>query len=500
MRTKEILVVGAGIAGCAVALALAKRGISVTILTSSFDQRAYHAPFIQHDRLEETVRELQQTRQEQLSCSRAHEQLVYLARKSVDDLLESHYMVDRNGNIDIHRCLQEQLKQLSNVEWISHHSVVELLTLDQHSLKKADRYKKPACLGVMTYNHETCQTEYFLAKETILATGGAASLFPYSTHPPSSCGAGLAIAQRAGVRLLNMEQVLFHPLGLFERDRPCFPLPLELLAEGGQLYAAKSQPIEVCACAHELTQQMYQHLLKANQEHLWLDLTLLDPLALKDKFPAVDAYCLHHGFNIAKDPLPVVPVARYTCGGIAIDRIGQTTLQRLRAIGEVACTGLFYDFKEEALSVLESLTWAIACAEDIAKHMSKLVYYFPTLKALQPLVEPSTPVVEEDWKLLRQVMGAYVGIRRDSVHLERGCALLEQLRQANTPAYFSTGSIEHIQLLQAIQTAQIIAHAARAQELAVPHFAYDCSQLVGSLALPIQEDRVESVVYLPSET
>jgi L-aspartate oxidase len=500
VRTKQILVIGAGIAGCAVALALAKRGLYVTILTSSFDQRAYHAPFIRHDRLEETVRELQQTRQEQLSCSRAHEQLVYLARKSVDELLESHYMVDCNGNIDIHRCLQEQLKQQTNVEWISHHSVVELLTLDQHSLKKADRYKKPACLGVMTYNHETCQMEYFLAKETILATGGAASLFPYSTHPRTSCGVGFAIAQRAGVRLLNMEQVLFHPLGLFEKDRPCFPLPLELLAEGGQLYAAKSQPLEVPTCVHELTRQMYQHLLTANHEHLWLDLTLLDPLALKDKFPAVDAYCLHHGFNIAKDPLPVVPVACHTCGGIAIDRVGQTNLQRLRAIGEVACTGLFYDFKEEALNVLESLTWAIACAEDIAKHINKLVYYFPALKALQPLVEPLTPVVEEDWKLLRQVMGAYVGIRRDSAHLERGCALLEQLRLANTSAYFSTGSIEHIQLLQAIRAAQIIAHTAREQAIAVPYSTYECSQVMGSLALPIQEDGIKSIAYLPSNT
>ena len=137
MKTKEILVIGAGIAGCAVALALAKRGIAVTIMTSPFDQRIYHAPFIKHESLEEKVLELQREKQEQLSCSRAYEQLASSARQGIDELLEPHYLIDRNGNIDIHRCLQEQLKEHAHVEWIPHHSVIELLTLDQHSLKKA---------------------------------------------------------------------------------------------------------------------------------------------------------------------------------------------------------------------------------------------------------------------------------------------------------------------------------------------------------------------------
>lgn len=134
MKNKEILVVGAGIAGCAVALALAKRGISVTIMTSPYDQRIYHASFIQHENLEEKVRELQKEHQERLCCTRAHEQLATLARKSIDELLEANYLVDRNGNIDIHRCLQEQLKEQDKVEWVTNLSVIELLTLDQHNL------------------------------------------------------------------------------------------------------------------------------------------------------------------------------------------------------------------------------------------------------------------------------------------------------------------------------------------------------------------------------
>jgi L-aspartate oxidase len=477
VKTREILVIGAGIAGCAVALALAKRGIAVTIMTSPFEQRVYHAPFVRHENLEEKVQELQREREGDPSCSRAHEQLATLARKSIDELLEPNYLVDRNGNIDIHRCLQEQLKQQARVEWISHHSVIELLTLDQHSLKKADRYKKPACLGVIAYNHETQRMEYFLAKETILATGGAPSLFPYSSHPSTACGEGLAIAYRAGARLLNMDQIQFHPLGLFEKDRPCFPLPLELLTEGGKIHAVKTVPLELDFSSNYLIHQLYDQLLKSHCEHLWLDLTILDSVAVKEKFPTVDTYCLHHGFNIAKDPLPIVPIAAYTCGGIAIDRVAQTTLQRLRAIGEVSCTGLFWNFKEEALSVLESLTWALACAEDIAKQVTKLMYYFPDIREGPSHLGTSSKIIEEDWKVLRQIMWLYVGIKHDRAHLERGCALLEQLHLFNTPHDLSSSSIEQIQLFYAIQTAQLIADSARSQDGILTHHAARFSSL-----------------------
>lgn len=462
MKTKEILVIGAGIAGCAVALALAKRGISVTIMTSPFDQRIYHAAFIKHESLEEKVRELQKEKQEQVSCSRAYEQLASSARKSLDELLEPHYLVDRNGNIDIHRCLQEQLKQHPHVEWIPHHSVIELLTLDQHSLKKADCYKKPSCTGVIAFNHETQKIEYFLAKETILATGGATSLYPYSTHSPNACGEGISMAYRAGARLLNMDQVQFHPLALLEKDRPCFPLPLELLEEGGKIMSYKSVPIDADPRNPHLSTQLADHLLKSRHEHLWLDLTQIDPDSLKEKFPFVDTYCLNHGFNIVKDPLPIVPVAAYFCGGIAIDRTAQTSLQRLRAIGEVACTGLFWNYRDETLGVLESLTWALACADDLAKQASKLVYYYPDLREGPSHLGNSSSVLEEDWRLLRQIMWSYIGIKQDRNHLERGCALLDQLYLANASQDISMHSIEQIQLFYAIQTAQLIGHSARA--------------------------------------
>jgi len=261
---------------------------------------------------------------------------------------------------------------------------------------------------------------------------------------------------------LNMDQFQFHPLGFFEKEGPCFPLPLELLNEG-QLYIENTNLIDPVSGPEELSEQLYELLLANRRDHLWLDLTQTDPVALKEKFASTDAYCLAQGYNFTKDPLPVVPIANYTCGGIAVDRAGQTNLQRLRAIGEVSCTGLFNQDKEEALSVLESLTWAHACADDIAKQAGKLIYYFPELREDIGSLDPSSSIVAEDWDLLRTVMWSYVGIKRDRPRLERACKFLNDLHRANFLDDMSACTIEQIQLFYAIQTGRIVAHTALAQ-------------------------------------
>lgn len=468
MDNKDVLIIGAGISGCAVALALAKREVSVTILTSFLDERIYHASFIQREQLDEKVWDLQKGVMEQVSCSRATEQLISFANKSVEELLEGHCLVDRNGNIDIHRCLQDQLKQLPNVEWITNHTLIELITLHQHSLRKADVYKNPMCIGASAFNNETHAVERIFAKEIIIATGGATSLFPYSTHPKNARGEGLAIAWRAGARLLKMDHIQFYPLGLYEKGKPCFPLPLELLLEGGQLSSSKHHSSEIVPLEDQLIEQVYDQIIQNQMDHLWLNLTMLDATELKDKFPSIDAFCLDRGLNLAKDPLPVVPAARYTCGGIAVDRVGQTNVQRLRAVGEVACSGLVYDFKDEAMGVLESLTWASTCAEDITKQLSKYIYYFPEVREGLFVFDEKQNIVEEDWKILQDLMWYYIGIKRDRNRLERGCALLKQLQIHTSIDHLPSVSIDQMHLANAIQTAILIAETAIKNDISTP--------------------------------
>lgn len=460
MKLKEVLIIGAGIAGCSAALALAKKGIHVTIATSPLDERLYHAPFIQHEEFEIKLLEIQKGVDEQVSCFRAAEQLTTLARKSVGELLESHYLIDRNGNVDIHRCLQDQLKQHPNVDWLSNHTLIELLTLHQHSARLADAYKPATCVGALLYNHDLDVPERFLAKEVILATGGAASLYPYSTHPRMSRGEGIALARKAGARVIHLDQIQFEPITLFQRGRPGFPLPQELLKMGGQLYVSQNNPSELIEPQLHLTEQLYDLMVGHQTDHLWLNLTMLDHTEFKEKYPNIDAYCLDQGFNISKDPLPIAPMARYTIGGIAVDRVGQTTVQRLRVIGEAGCTGLVYERQDESLTVLEGLTWAITCAEDISKHIGKFIYYFPDLKPLSLSMGAGKNAVLEDWSLLKGTMWNYVGIRKNRSKLARGLAILNELKKMNESKPDDFVSIDQIHLNSSLDMALLIARSA----------------------------------------
>lgn len=460
MKKKEVLVIGAGISGCAIALALAKRNIPVTIIASPSDQRTYHASFIHMHEFEDKMRSLQKGVESQLGCSRATDHLASQSKSAVDELLESHYLIDRNGNVDIYRSLQDQLKHMPHVEWIYNHSAIELLTLECHSVKHSDIFKRISCIGAYIYNHETKEVVPFLAKETILATGGATALYPFSSHTSMAKGNGLAMAHRAGARLLNMDKIYFHPIAFYDETAPCCPLPAALLNMGGKIYCGKTQ-IENLVFDETITLQFYELLLENKATHLWLDLTELDTIALKEQFPVVDAECLNRGFNLAKDWLPIVPIARFTCGGVAIDRVGQSTLGRLRAIGEVACTGLFYDFSDETLGVLESLTWAVSCAEDIAQQIEKFVYYFPEIRAWNRPISDQPLILNEDWKTLGTLMWDYVGINRQPSNLKRGYELIQKLKTLNEEEERQHPfSLEHRQLLDSLSIASLIAQAA----------------------------------------
>lgn len=454
MKVRDVIVIGAGIAGCGVALALAKRGIPVTILTPPLDQRTYHSSFIKMEHLENRLQDLPDNCN---GCSRAMEQLIMMSKGSIQELLSPHYLVDRFGNLDIHRCLQEQLQQIPHVEWLTHYHAFELLTLEGHSAKKADLYRRSTCLGVLAYNDETAQVEQLLAKETILATGGAASLYPYSTHLPSLKGGGFAMAHRAGARLIDMGHLQFHPLAIYAQDKPCIPLPIELLHVGGQLQTVNHVSIEELSLDKSLTERLYEELSRSHADHLWLDLTTLNPVDLKERFAEADSYCLSYGFNFAKDLIPVAPVAQYSCGGILVDKVAQTTLQRLRAVGEVACTGLLVDDGDESLRVLEALTWATTCAEDLAKQIPKFVYYFPEMKEWNKPIQNTSSIIQEDWHLLREIMWSYIGIKRDPERQWRGYHLLERLKISNEFEGEKSFSIERQCLINALQTALLMA-------------------------------------------
>lgn len=459
MKIRDVIIIGDGIAGYAAALTLAKQGIAVTLVTSSVNKCIHPFALISKEGLEEMLGQFHEKIDDSLSCSRAYEHLASFGRSSMQLLFDADLSTNQK-KMPLYHYLREQLQAFDQVEWLTHHHLVELLTLDQHSVKPSDRYKKATCLGVVVYDREKQEMITLFSKETILATGGFPSFFSYSMD--SYFGMEWVIAQRAGARLLNIDQIPFCSLVLLQN----FPLPLALLKEGGKLYQEKGVPLDLDSTSQSFIQDFYDALVKRGTAHAWLDLSSLDLAFIKEKFPFFEEYCANTGLNFSKDLLPIGLGVSSFQGGLAVDRGGQTSLHRLRAIGEMACTGLSWKQGEEAFSVLESLTWAVTCAEEIAKQMNRLVYYFPEIKkplwSLRSdcLDRKQLSPIEEDRQLLYRIIWLYLGMRRDRERLERGKGLLEQLRRFNAPRLQAPLSIEQMQLFYTIQAAELIVQAA----------------------------------------
>lgn len=463
MDIKDVVIIGDGIAGCSAALTLAKQGIAVTMIASSCHEYMDYVSFLSKEKLEEMSGQFQDKMDSSLSCPRACEHLSSFGQSSIRALFDADTSISRKKT-NIHHDLREQLQSFDRVEWLSHHHLIQFLTLDQHSIKPSDRYKKATCLGVVLYDWRNGETKILFSKETILATGGFSSFF--SCSMASSYGMNLVSAQLAGARLLNVDRIPFYPLALYKKNDSCFPLPLALLKEGGKLYQEGNIPLNLDSDSPTFIQDFYDFLIQKGSEYAWLDLSSMDLTSLSEKVPFIEDYCLSRGLTLSKHLLPVAPAVGVSDGGIAVDRTGQTSLHRLRAIGEMACTGLFWKPGEEVFSILESLTWAVTCAEESAKQINRLVYYFPEIK--KPLWtfhgnsrDDRHFSLPEDWQLLRRIMWSYLGIRRDRERLERGKALLEQLRQLNTPCSNAPVSIEQLRLFYTIQAAELIAKSNR---------------------------------------
>jgi aspartate oxidase len=366
MQCKDVLIIGSGIAGCLMALALAKRGISVAILTEQTEEEFNQSSFfIDLERVKESVLKFSANEETDESAPPlAFEHLNALAARSLEEFFSTAFDLPNEANLFNH--LKIQLDCYSDVEWIFNASLVELLTLEQHSQKNADLFKKPTCVGAIVYHHPTGRLESYFAKETILATGGAAGF--YSQTVNRKLGQAFAIAKRAGVRILELDQI-----------------------------------------------------------HI--------------KDDSIDE--------------------SFTIGGIVIDKSAQTNLQRLRAIGECSYSGLHFLKKNDQL--LGLFVWSLSCADDIAKQLSRLVYYFPEIKQSVSFFQNDS-ISQSDWRVLKEIFNNYLIIQNDKTHLNRAYLLLDHLH-GDVLKLSSTGlSFEQLDFLNAIEVGQMIIQSALKKE------------------------------------
>ncbi|UTW55598.1 L-aspartate oxidase [Kordiimonas sp. SCSIO 12610] len=325
----------------------------------------------------------------------------------------------------VQKTLNERVKEEHNIDVFEHHAAIDVIT-NKH-LTKPGSYNDHAH-GVYALNIKKNRVETFSARATIIATGGSSRVYLYSSNPDASTGDGIAMAWRAGCRVTNMEFNQFHPTCLYHPDAKTFLITEAMRGEGAYLThkdgtrfmpaydeRAELAPRDIVARAID------NEMKRLGVECVWLDITHKDADFIVSHFPNIYRHCLKLGIDITTNPIPVVPAAHYTCGGIQVDLKARTDLNGLYAIGECAHTGLHGANRMASNSLLECLVFGRAAAEDILETIEDLPPAAIARNWDESQVTDSDEeiVVSHNWKELRQFMWDYVGIVRTDKRLER---------------------------------------------------------------------------------
>ncbi len=295
--------------------------------------------------------------------------------------------------------------------------------------------------GAYLFDRESGRVEAVAAKAVALCTGGANQVYLYSSNPFGASGDGIAMAWRAGCRVSNMEFMQFHPTCLYHEDSRNFLISEALRGEGallrlpnadgtaGERFMPRFDSRAELAPRDIVARAIDHEMKRLGLRHVLLDITHKSPEFIKGHFPSIHAHCLELGLDITREPIPVVPSAHFTCGGVHTDLRARTDVDGLYAIGEVACTGLHGANRLASNSILECLAFAAAAAEDLLETLDQRV--MP--QGLKPWDESRVTdsdedvVVSHNWLELRTFMWDYVGIVRTTKRLERAQHRIELL-------------------------------------------------------------------------
>ena len=258
------------------------------------------------------------------------------------------------------------------IELLTGQTAIDLLTLSHHSRNPLDVYAPPTCVGAYVFDQATRRVETIMARETILATGGLGRIFLHTSNPAGACGDGVAMAYRAGARCINMQFVQFHPTTLFVGDER-FLISESMRGEGARLVDERGRefmrdyhPDGSLAPRDVVARGIHQMMHETGAPCAYLDISHKPADWIRASFPRIHERCREAGIDITAQPIPVVPAAHYSCGGVAVDEWGRSSLRRLWAVGEVSCTGLHGANRLASTSLLECLVWGTRAGEDAA--------------------------------------------------------------------------------------------------------------------------------------
>ncbi len=351
------------------------------------------------------------------------------------------HATDATG-LAVQQTLEQQVRNHPSITLFEHHCAIDLIMSDRLGERSGLPRAQPHCLGVYVQDVQSGKVMTFAAQHTVLATGGAGKVYLYTTNPDTATGDGIAMAWRAGCRITNMEFIQFHPTCLYHPYAKSFLITEAIRGEGGLL----KLPPEAGAAAGQRFMMQYDEraelaprdvvaraidfeMKKRGLDYVHLDISHKSAAFLQQHFPTILARCLELGIDITKQPIPIVPAAHYTCGGVVTDTRGRTDRPGLYAIGETAYTGLHGANRLASNSLLECLVLGQAAASDIENQPARTLPDLPDWDESRVTNADEEVVIAHNWDELRRFMWNYVGIVRTTKRLERAQHRISLLRE-----------------------------------------------------------------------
>ncbi|HEV8072656.1 MAG TPA: L-aspartate oxidase [Opitutaceae bacterium] len=503
-RHFDVLVVGSGIAGLSFALKVAQRGHSVAILTkknkadsnTNFAQGGVAVVTAQTDDFDKHVRDTL-VAGDGLCDARVVREIVRDGPARVQELvaLGLKFSRDARGAYDLGRegghterrilhvkdmtgkaieeALLKALTREPRIALFEHFFAVDVVTEDKLGTgRKAKGGKRKAkngnrVAGVYALDVRDGRVVRFRAPVVVLSTGGAGQVYLYTTNPDIATGDGIAMAFRAGVAVKNMEFIQFHPTTLYSATGERFLISEAVRGEGailrnttGEAFMGAYHPMADLAPRDIVARAIDTEMKKSGAPHVWLDITHRNGAFLRERFPQIFQACKKLGLNLARDLIPVVPAAHYTCGGVATNLAAETSLPGLYACGEIACTGLHGANRLASNSLLEAVVVAHRGAESVDRYLRtarRVAMEIPPWVDLGGGSDDERVVLTHNWDELRRAMWDYVGIMRTTKRLERARTRIADLVR-EIHEYYWNFSVDPrlLELRNLLQVAEII--------------------------------------------
>ncbi|NOY59476.1 MAG: L-aspartate oxidase [Calditrichaeota bacterium] len=497
----DFLIIGSGIAGLSSALKLAKYG-TVTIITkrnlpdsnTAHAQGGVAAVFDPKDSFEQHIQDtflagagLCHPDSTRLVIEQAPERILELLDLGVrfTETSSGKFDLGREGGhhfnrivhvkdhtgYDIEQALVKAAKEVSNITILENHAAIDLIT--EHHIFSLDRAKDSHlhCWGAYVLDSKQKTVKRILSKATILGSGGCGQVYLHTTNPAIATGDGVAMAFRAGAQIGNMEFMQFHPTTLYHPEAESFLISeairgygARLVTKSGESFMKNYHPMGDLAPRDIVARAIDKELKRRGEPCVYLDVTHKAASDIIDRFPHIYEICKNYKIDITKEPIPVVPAAHYSCGGVVTDLNGQTSIDGLYACGEVACTGIHGANRLASNSLLEALVFAHQASLAAQQFISDNEFSPPPI----PHWDDSGTFNSEEWILIshdkleiKNLMWDYVGIVRSNHRLERALSRIRLIRQEVENFYRRTKITEALLELRNLTTvAQLIIKSA----------------------------------------